>query len=452
MKKICVLLPLCMLSLSLIAQTSQDSWDLLKSKAQPLVAPSVQFDYEIPFRQPFSAYGWEDGINISRNGLNLYALYYPGDLLSWTIFSGRNVSGGDFCKLFGNNDYVRSYTDQYGMDMTTNSYGCSSFVNTDILYAKRNSEGEQFSEWNLSGLAIPGATEGGAYPVFSESDSGLIEIFLYTNLNSIWMIRNVSSDLKNSGSAVRLPSPVNPVSNEFQADNPHLERLSVDTLLLFYEKYTDGEKRTFMYSFSYDNGLNWTTPSAVSTINFTQGKIEHPHLYKGKSGLWYLYFSLDCEIYRSRQGTENNWDSWQKPELIISKGNLPCIGEPSLTENGDISFAVVYPPNYENYDSTDVYDIDPWFLKKKNTVAGNLDKSTDTEIRIFPNPCSEKLYVASSSEITEVRIFNLSGENILRKKVNGFTADIDIVLLPEGIYFAGIYCREHVSLKKIFRK
>ena len=44
-------------------------------------------EYDTPYRQPLSTMGWEDGIYISRDGNNLYCIYAPGDLLSWTLNS-----------------------------------------------------------------------------------------------------------------------------------------------------------------------------------------------------------------------------------------------------------------------------------------------------------------------------------------------------------------------------
>ncbi len=432
MKKAIVLILLCA-SISCIAQPNVQ-WDSVKATVSPVVAPALVNDFETPFKQPLSAYGWEDGIHISRDGLNLYALYYPGDLYSWTVFFLNNYATLPICDVLGTTEYIRPYADTYGMDMVTNGLGCDNFINIDILYAERANVNDPFLQWQLSGIARPGAPEGGPYPLQSQTVPGHLDIFIFTATSDIWMIRNTTNNPTGIASAVRLPSPVNPVTDEFSADNPHLERLAGDTLLLVYEKYTDLGQRDFVYSYSYDNGDTWTFPVAMTTVSPTLGHIEHPHLYKNPQGEWYMYFSIDCEIYRAKQSIAGNWDSWQNIELVIGKGNSPCIGEPSLTENGDISFAVAYA-NYANNDTTDTFDIDPWFLPRKPTQS--VEQYSQHQLYVYPNPASEKLQIVTSDENYEIRIFDVfgrlvfHGQNLQNIDVSGFIQGVYMIQVNE---------------------
>lgn len=416
-----------------------NQWDSIKATIAPVVAPAFVNDYEPPFCQPLAAYGWEDGIHISRDGLNLYALYYPGDLYSWTVFFLDNINSLPICDLLGITDYLRPYSQSFGMDMSTNTVGCDSFVNIDILYAERTSINDSFLQWQLSDIARPGAPEGGAYTLQSESVPGYLDFFIFTVTSDIWMIRNTANNPSGIASAVRLPSPVNPVTDEFSADNPHMERLADDTLLLVYEKFTDINQRNFVWSYSYDNGYTWTYPVAMTTISPSLGHIEHPHLYKNPLGEWYIYFSIDCEIYRAKQGIEGNWDSWQNIELVIAKGNSPCIGEPSLTASGDISFAVAYS-NISNNDTTDKYDLDPWFLPKINDNNVPI-KNIKPKASIFPNPFNDKFKIVSNNEIEKVIIYNLFGEIVYVNHIYEKEAEILINNISSGMYFVEIYTK-----------
>ena len=56
------------------------------------------------------------------------------------------------------------------------------------------------------------------------------------------------------------------------------------------------------------------SPSKMNTVSSALGKIEHPHLYKDQDGLWWMYFSLNCNIYRAKQTVPNDWDSWAEAE------------------------------------------------------------------------------------------------------------------------------------------
>ena len=448
--KLLAIITICLLSFMSKAQDKASVWDSVKATVSPKVASAFVDTFETPYRQPLWAQGWEDGIQISRNGLNLYALYYPGDLLSWTFYFGKYVSTGDFCKLFGTSSFIRPYAKTFGMDMKTNSLGCSNFLNIDIVYAKRKSITDNFTEWTLSNMARAGLIEGGPYPLFANNSATNVDLFLFTGNSCIWMIRNTLANPNNIASAVRLPSPINPVTNEFESDNPHLERLHGDTLLLVYEKYNDGDKRTFMYSHSYNNGYDWSTPTAITSINYNKGKIEHPHLFQDKDGDWYMYYSLNCEIYRSKQAIVGNWDSWQNQELVIAKGNSVCIGEPSLTSDGDISFAVAYA-NSASKDTTDAYDIDPWYLPKKKSATESkiIDSFT---CKLFPIPCSNELQVNSNEQMCSVTIVDVFGQTVLKKDVNSDKANLQLHDLANGLYVLNVRYENTNRIYKIVKQ
>ncbi len=432
----------------LFSQSSQQQWDQIKDLTKPVVAEDFKSQYQEPYRQELSSYGWEDGVHISRDGLNLYALYYPGDLLAWTLSFGKRVGSSTFCELFADTTFLRSYANFYGMDMKTNALGCTDFLNVDILYARRTNTFLPFSQWNLSNIARSGAVEGSPYPLFS-LDEQQLDIFLFTNNSDIWMLRNTTFNPSQINTATRLPSPINPVTNEFEADNPHLERLGKDTLLLIYEKYTDSEKRDFMYTTSFDNGNTWETPIKITTVHHGLGKIEHPHLYQDSQKQWYLYYSLGCDIYRSKQQKMNDWDSWGTPEKIIDKGNSPCIGEPTLTTNGDISFVVV-TVNIANNDSTDTYDIDPWFLPIKQVISSVGHSKNETVI--YPQPFENKIIVESQTEITQIIVYNNLGQVVINQNINANKTALITNELKTGMYVLKIVNNQEIITKQIIKQ
>ncbi len=258
---------------ALIAQDIVAQWDSIKAETSPVVSVSISDEYETPCKLLLADYGWEDGIHISRDGLHLYALYFPGDLFGWSMFFLNNLTNLPFCELVGNMAYKRDYAGSYEMDFETNMFGCDNFINVDILYSTRSSPDEDFVQWQLSGIARPGLVEGGSMPLFSESNDNEIEIFLFTGNSDIWMIKNTTANPTGIETAVRLAYPINPITDEFNADNPHLERLDEETWLLVFERYTDFSYRYFVYSFSYDGGDTWTEPIAMSTISPELGHI-----------------------------------------------------------------------------------------------------------------------------------------------------------------------------------
>ncbi len=431
-------------STCLPAQNAQQSWDSIKNAAMPVVDPTFQNEYDAPYRQPLADYGWEDGLQISPDGLNLYALYSPMDLLSRTSFVVSNP-GLPFCEGLANMSFIRPYANSYGMDLTTNPFGCDSFFNIDILYAHRNTQNESFTNWQLSGIARPALIEGGPAPLFSESDPNLVDLFIFSGNGDLSMIKNTSANPSGIENAIRLPTPINPDSNEFIADNAFLERLNGDTIIMIYEKYTDPAERVFMYVLSTDTGNTWNTPQAILTINNSLGHIEHPCLYKDNDEQWWLYYSLDfTHIVRSRQTIAYNWDSWDTPEIIISKGNGLSIGEPTVARNGDISFSLAYVNTILN-DPKDRYDLDPWLLPHKtiSAVKNYSNHKQRLQLNVFPNPATEVINIAfdllEPSRVS-VEIVDMKGQKRQQfSEIEHHTGrnirTFNVENLPDGAYY-----------------
>ena len=187
-------------------------------------------------------------------------------------------------------------------------------------------------------------------------------------------------------------------------------------------------------------GVTWGTPQSTTTITNSLGHIEHPHLYKDDSGVWWLYFSINyADIVRSKQTVAGDWDSWDTPQVIISKGNAASIGEPSVTKNGDISFSLAYQNTIIN-DSTDVYDIDPWFLphKKATTINNIMVVDNELKLKVYPNPASFSATLQANTSLRDATVlfYNLYGQIV--KQINnvcGQTITLYFDNLPAGLYF-----------------
>ena len=438
MKKIIFLFVCFAFAANINAQNVKNVWDSIKSSTMPVVAPAFQSEYDAPYKQPLADYGWEDGLQISQSGLKLYALYSPMDFLSWVNFFVTHTTL-PVCSLYANMSFVRQYAQTYGMDLVTNPFGCDSFVNIDILYAQRHAVTDSFTTWQLSGIARGGAIEGSPAPLASETDTDKVDLFFFTGNNDIWMIKNTTNNPTGITSATRLPAPINPNTNEFNADNPFAERINSDTIILIYEKYTNANTRTFMYVLSNDLGITWSAPQAITSITNSLGHIEHPCLYKDSTNQWWLYFSVNySDIVRSQQTIAGNWDSWAAPQIIISKGNAISIGEPTVTKNGDISFSVAYINTIIN-DSTDVYDLDPWFLPHKTltSINENIISGNDVKLTISPNPFSTQTVLRSdySFHNATLTVYNCFGQEVYPSVIR----NSDSFVISRGNLVAGIY-------------
>lgn len=423
-----IYLPCLLMMFPLSGFGQQSAWDIIKADAAPVLTAPFADQFSAPEMVPLADYGWEDGLQVSYDGLHLYALYAPADLLSWVGYFAANP-GLPICSTLGSGAFIRDYAGDYGMDIYTNYFACDTFMNLDILYATRPSIDVPFSNWILSDIARPGEIEGGPFPLFSDTDPDAVDHFLFTGPGSIWMINNTTANPSNIASAVRLPSPINPVSDEFTADNPMLTRLDNSDLLLVYEKYTNPDHRDFMFTISDDEGASWTTPTVITTINNDAGHIEHPMLYFDGANYWF-YYSQNFDIYRARQGAAGNWDSWTDHEAVILKGNTVGIGEPSITSTGDIYFVAVIQ-NPDNPD--DLMDADPWYVKKLFPIG--ITTNSFTAIEIHPNPADA--FCTINTQVNDdyvCRITNLFGQEILSTKFIGKQMQMDVSTIPPGTY------------------
>ncbi len=339
---------------------SPPDWAQIKANAKPVVM--IPNEYTTPYKLSIATGGWEDGIYITRDGLHLYCFYMPVDVFSFLAGSGdiSNFSA-----------YRRGPT--FGMDLVTNPSGASEWLHGDILYTHRPSTGDPFPQWQLSNLARPVWSEGAVQIVMKDATTA--DIFAYTSNHDsppgqddrdVLIFRD--SSLNPSGVGSFLPPVLN---TDYVEDNPHFERLDANNLVLFFDSDRPGGKGKLdiWYSTSPDDGKTWTAPQPVTSLN-TALDNQMPHLYRDAAGTWWIYYvnappdTGQDEIWRARQATAGDWNSWTALEPVISPGNTLAVGEPTLTQNGDISFVVIYDagPQASKFDR---YDADPWFLPRK---------------------------------------------------------------------------------------
>ncbi|MBS1637342.1 MAG: T9SS type A sorting domain-containing protein [Bacteroidetes bacterium] len=409
---------------------AQPNWTQVKSTTTVQVAIPTEFG--TPVQQSLSTGGWEDGMFISRDGLHLYCIYIPIDGLSWTLNSGNNCSFSA---------YSRGPT--FGIDLVTNPIGCSEWLNPDILISSRSNTLMAFPTWSLSNLSGPVFGQGA--PQYVMSSSSTADIFVYTDnqrppyKTDLYYIRNCSLNPALASGTI-FPAPITTDSIE---DNPHVERLSSMQLVLFFDSPNFAVASgglDIWYSVSNDDGSTWGAPQPVSSVNTALNE-HQPHLYKDNLNQWWLYFTgTDAagkySIYRAPQTTPNNWNSWGTRQLVVGSGNSAGIGEATLTQNGDLSFVVVYDANGAGATSTDRFDCDPWFLPHV-TTTGIADAEQDA-FSLFPNPVKDILHVnLKGTGHTGVRVSLLSalGEEISQYFPSVNTFDMQRNQLPAGIYF-----------------
>jgi len=333
------------------------SWAI--SKNATIIKNNLPVEFQTPTRLSLSTPGWEDGLSVSRDGLNLYATYIPADFLSFVLDGSNDPSQ---IPLYGRGPHLN-------LNFTDNPAGLDyPWYHSDIIYSQRESTNEAFPPWQPTDLSRAVFSEGALTTVFSAPDSMMCAFTSndqFTAQNNIKIIQSTNANPAGIGTPLTATDTAGTqlVNTNYIEDNPHLERVGDNELVLFF----DSEDRPggagsidIWYSISTDNGNSWSTPANVSTIN-TAEKEHQPHLFFDGTD-WWVYFSAHhtdgkLAIFRSR-GQASGWDSWGEPEPVLTAGNAAGIGEPTLTESGDLYFVVIH----ENPLGTDVdrYDADPW--------------------------------------------------------------------------------------------
>ena len=341
-----------------INNISRPNWQAIKANATFIVPDT---SYGTPYIQPINVGGWEDGLYISRDGLELYAYYMPVDVFSLGSAWKKAPVGFDY------RPYYRPPL--LNVDMVTNPWGFDSFFQGDIIISTRKNIMLPFCKWQSSNFQRSVSNEGAPCGVLKDKTS--YDVFVFTqNRNDIedmeiMFMRDVPRNPKFETSV-----PI--VSSTGVEDNPHIERLNDNSLLLIFDR-----DRYMYYSISNDDGNSWQKPELITQVLNDQAPYDvQPHLWNDGNEYW-VYFCADNEngkrcIYKSKQQIKNNWDSWGARELVIEpgeiigeSGTILGVGEPSLTQQGDISFVVIYG-DLKSKDKTDVFDCDPWFLPKNN--------------------------------------------------------------------------------------
>lgn len=425
-KLIIILYVLLIYTLNVFAQPN---WTAIKDNATFIVPDT---SYETPYIQPLNIGGWEDGLFISRDGLRLYSYFLPFDVFSlypdWAL--------NPVC--FNSQPYYRPPL--LDNDTVSNPWGCPNFFQGDIIISTRNNVNSPFIAWQSSNLIRSISNEGAPCGISKNADS--LDVFVFTqNRNDIddmeiMFLRNVPNNPS-------LATAVSIFSTTGEEDNPHIERLNDTTLLIIFDR-----DRYMYYSLSEDNGNTWLTPVLITQVLNDQSPYDvQPHLWNDGTD-WWIYFCADnvqdkrC-IYKSRQQTLNDWDSWGPKELMIEPaeitggyGTILGVGEPTLTQWGDISFVVIYG-DLSSTDTTDMFDCDPWLLPKIGSplnIANQLQKNIRS-LKVFPNPASDKLVIKSFvNKPSKLNIYNSMG--VLVKIVDiDLKTEIDISNLPNGMYF-----------------
>lgn len=292
---------------------------------------------------------------------------------------------------------------------------------------------------------------------FSITNSGNYNIEI---INSIFEL-NLAADIGNvqgrAGSS--LYAAVNNSSatlNTLLVNNTFAANTDGGTILAQSQRTTvaigqiSGSASTNVYNSIFWENLNSSTSStslanAVGSLNFS-------------SGSWDVRYCLDAFFFSNIIGNSNttvNNIITQDPLFALTANSnhqysiingSPAIdaGNNSLVPANSITDFL----NNQRIFSTTV-DMGAYEFNSIPLSSNGLDNTSDTDIKIYPNPTTDFLNIATNNEVLKLRIFDINGKEFLNQE---YSTTIDIRHLNSGIYFIQLFINNSsVITKKIVK-
>lgn len=81
------------------------------------------------------------------------------------------------------------------------------------------------------------------------------------------------------------------------------------------------------------------------------------------------------------------------------------------------------------------------------------DIEQDSEVQLFPQPCSNEFEIVSSKEIRRVDVYSIQGELLFSQTVNSNRAFVQLSNYPSSLYFVRLFCADgSESVKKVLKQ
>ncbi|MGY0392211.1 T9SS type A sorting domain-containing protein [Bizionia sp. KMM 8389] len=84
-----------------------------------------------------------------------------------------------------------------------------------------------------------------------------------------------------------------------------------------------------------------------------------------------------------------------------------------------------------------------------NSTLGLEDDIYDFELKLYPNPASDRLFIKSNKTINRLTIYNVNGQVI--KQIHSISNGVDVSSLPTGLYFLNIKTAKGEISKKFIK-
>ena len=148
--------------------------------------------------------------------------------------------------------------------------------------------------------------------------------------------------------------------------------------------------------------------------------------------------------------TTNNGATWTELRRWDAANPVVAGATPEIafTTNGTVRFAFTGQTT-ENTTSDVEFFIDNFRVTQNTLSAAQFDIAG---FNFYPNPVKDVLNISHKENVSGIQIFNLLGQNVLDKKLNGTEVQVDLSSLPTGNYMAKVQLDNVVKTIKILKQ
>jgi hypothetical protein len=198
------------------------------------------------------------------------------------------------------------------------------------------------------------------------------------------------------------------------------------------------------YNSSYSGKINGYDNGAVENEDWLISPAFNPNEYEslqlsfwntsGYDGpqLQAYYLSNYSDDVTSATQTEISGINWHDG---VTNWQWVYSGEIDLSYLSESSINIAFKFTSTNTQSA-TWEIDDIKLSGQSTVSNEDIQSSD--IQLYPNPANEVIYLNKTSSLSEIIIYNITGQKMYARTVSGSKLTIDVSSFTSGIYFMQI--------------
>jgi hypothetical protein len=84
-----------------------------------------------------------------------------------------------------------------------------------------------------------------------------------------------------------------------------------------------------------------------------------------------------------------------------------------------------------------------------NSSVGINELANSQEIKVYPNPTKEQIWIRANTKIQYLELFDILGNSLLLELVNSNEAQLKLDALPAGLYMLNVQTEFRTEIKKI---